>query len=209
MPHWPAVLPPPLPHCISLPAEEAKEEKKNSECDRREWCSSPFPPPFLLFHAPAFRLNSVSNSSINKVFRKRAVCSPFPYPSEWLSVSAAGGAAHAQAHTDTHTPKEFRGGRSQNSIQDHFSDINGAVTAVTAVNAPFLCFLWTRSRWKTGFATLLCHDTVRRGSVECYATQSYMETSRLCEFQARARLQRPLLFPASEQIYKKRCCGQI
>lgn len=125
------------------------------------------------FHALAFRLNSVSNSSINKVFRKRAVCSPFPYHSEWLSVSAAGRAAHAQAHTDTHTPKEFRGGCSQNSIQDHFSDINVAVTAVKAVNAPFLCFLWTRPRRKTGFGTLLCYDTVRRGSVKCYATSLY------------------------------------
>lgn len=56
-----------------------------------------------------------------------------------------------------------RGGCSPNWIQDHFSDINVAVTAVTAVNAPFLCFHWTAV--KTSPGTLLCHDSAGRGSV--------------------------------------------
>lgn len=84
------------------PAEEA-EEKNFSECDGREWYLSLLLFFFRLFHALAFRLNSVSNGSINKVFRKRAVCSPFPGPSEWLSVSAAGRAAHARTHAQAHT----------------------------------------------------------------------------------------------------------
>lgn len=156
------------PLSTSTPRLKRQKKKNFSECDRREWYLSLLLFFFRLFHAPAFRLNSVSNGSLNKVFRKRAVCSPFPGPSEWLSVSAAGRAAHAQMHkhTSTHTPLEFRGGRSQNLIQDHFSDINVAVTAVTAVNAPFLCFLWTRPRWKAGSGTFLCHDTVRHGSVK-------------------------------------------
>lgn len=48
------------------------------------------------FRAVTLWLNSVSNGSINKVFRRSAVCSPFPSLSEWLSVSVPSAARTAQ-----------------------------------------------------------------------------------------------------------------
>lgn len=65
------------------PQLKQEGEKKWYKCDRQGcWLSL-----VLSFHAVTLRLNSVGSSSINKVFRRRAVCSPFPGLSEWLSVS--------------------------------------------------------------------------------------------------------------------------
>lgn len=47
----------------------------------------------LSLYAVTLWLNSVSNSSINKVFKRSTVCSPFPSLCEWLSVSVLSSAA--------------------------------------------------------------------------------------------------------------------
>lgn len=52
----------------------------------------------LSLYAVTLRLNSVSNSSINKVFRRSTVCSPFPSLCEWLSVSVLSSAALEWKH---------------------------------------------------------------------------------------------------------------
>lgn len=74
----------------------------------------------LSFHVVTLWLNSVGSSSINKVFRRSAVCSPFPSLSEWLSVSVC--SARSKCCLGVETPLEFLGERCQKFIQDYFKD---------------------------------------------------------------------------------------
>lgn len=75
--------------------------KKLYKCDRQgRWLSL-----MLSFHVVMLWLNSVGSSSINKVLRRSAVCSPFPNLSEWLSVCVC--SARSECCLGVETPLEF------------------------------------------------------------------------------------------------------
>ena len=93
-----------------------RQGKKWYKCDRQGWWLSLV----LSFHVVTLWLNSVGSSSINKVFRRSAVCSPFPSLSEWLSVSVC--SARSKCCLGVETPLEFLGECCQKVIQDYFSE---------------------------------------------------------------------------------------
>lgn len=75
----------------------------------------------LSFHVVTLRLNSVGSSSINKVFRRSAVCSPFPTQSEWLSVSVCSASNKCCLGAEK-TAGIFWGERCQKFIRDYLND---------------------------------------------------------------------------------------
>lgn len=93
-----------------------RQGKKLYKCDRQGWWLSLV----LSFHVVTLWLNSVGSSSINKVFRRSAVCSPFPSLSEWLSVSVC--SARSKCCLGVETPLELLGECCQKFIQDYSND---------------------------------------------------------------------------------------
>lgn len=93
-----------------------RQGKKWYKCDRQGWWLSLV----LSFHVVTLWLNSVGSSSINKVFRRSAVCSPFPSLSEWLSVSVC--SARSKCCLGVETPLELLDECCQKFTQDYFND---------------------------------------------------------------------------------------
>lgn len=137
-----------------------RQGKKWYKCDRQGWWLSLV----LSFQVVTLWLNSVGSSSINKVFRRSAVCSPFPSLSEWLSVSVC--SARSKCCLGVEIPLEsfffFLGECCQKFIQDYFNDKS------TITEMHHSCFLlgvvWERELesvlWKIGSGSFPCHETV-------------------------------------------------
>lgn len=106
--------------------------KKWYKRDRQGWWLSLV----LSFHVVTLRLNSVGSTSINKVFRRSAVCSPFPSLSECLSVCVC--SASSECCLGVETPLEFLHKRCQKFIQDYFND----TFAITDMHHRLKCYFF-------------------------------------------------------------------
>lgn len=132
-----------------------RQGKKWYKCDRQGWWLSLM----LSFHVVTLWLNSAGSSSINKVFRRSAICSTFPGLSEWLSLSVC--SARSKWCLGGETPLEFLGECCQVYPRLLLKINPLKQKRITLVSFWMLC-LWELESllWKIGSGSFPCHDTV-------------------------------------------------